>query len=267
MSSGLRNRDEPRPFICLGRRAKRRSRNKQMESLNKKIRGEKSGVKIPVYNLERKAVKEMSLPENIFGLKPNLDLIYQVTRILQLRSKKPIAHAKGRGEVSGGGKKPRPQKGTGRSRQGSIRSPLWKGGGVTHGPLNTRNYNLKLNKKMKDRALKEILSSKAQQDLIVVLENEVKLKEPKTKFADAMLKKLLSESPRSAKGSGEASKKIKRTLMLHDFEDKAKARAFYNLPYLKLIPVKNLNILDLVNFPELFLSEKSLNDLIYFLKK
>ena len=213
-------------------------------------------MKVPVYNLERKTVKELDLPEKIFGLKPNMDLIYQVTRILQLRNKKPIAHAKGRGEVSGGGRKPRPQKGTGRSRQGSIRSPLWKGGGVTHGPLNTRNYDLKLNKKMKDLALREILSSKVSQNLLVVLEDQVKLKEPRTKFADAMMKKLLSEG-----------KKVKRTLMLHDFEDKGQARSFYNLPYLKLIPVKNLNILDLINFPQLFLSEKSLNDLINFLTK
>lgn len=228
-----------------------------MRSANEtKLKTEKSGMKIPVYDLERKIVKELDLPGNIFGLKPNMDLIYQVVRILQLKNKKPIAHAKGRGEVSGGGKKPRPQKGTGRSRQGSIRSPIWKGGGVTHGPLNVRNYNLKLNKKMKDRALKEILSSKAEQNLIVVLENEVKLKESKTKFADMMLKKVLFQD-----------KKAKRTLMLHDFNDKLQARSFYNLPYLKLIPVKNLNILDLVNFPQLFLSEKSLNDLINFLAK
>ncbi|HCI05379.1 MAG: 50S ribosomal protein L4 [Parcubacteria group bacterium GW2011_GWC1_45_9] len=213
-------------------------------------------MKLPVYNLQGKIVKETELPLDIFGLAPNMDLIYQVTRILQLRLKKPIAHAKGRGEVSGGGKKPRPQKGTGRSRQGSIRSPLWKGGGVTHGPLNLRNYNLKLNKKMKDRALLEILSAKAAQGLMMVLEKEIKLSDAKTKLADAMMKKVFGEN-----------KKIKRTLLLHDFKDKVEARAFYNLPYLKLIPVRNVNILDLVNFPRLFLSEKSLSDLIKFLAK
>src|SRR3989337_4069099 len=147
-------------------------------------------MKLPVYNFQGKIVKETELPLDIFGLAPNMDLIYQVTRILQLRLKKPIAHAKGRGEVSGGGKKPRPQKGTGRSRQGSIRSPLWKGGGVTHGPLNLRNYNLKLNKKMKDRALLEILSAKAAQGLMMVLEKEIKLSDAKTKLADAMMKKV-----------------------------------------------------------------------------
>ena len=209
---------------------------------------------VPVVDFKGEKVKELELPDNIFGLKMNHDLVFQVVRILQLKNKKPIAHAKGRGEVSGGGIKPRPQKGTGRSRQGSIRSPLWKGGGVTHGPLNERNYDLKLNKRMKDLAFLQILSDKAKQSLIVV-EGKIALKESKTKFADELMKKIF------------ANKKIKRTLMAQDFDDKSMARSFYNLPYLKLISVKNLNILDLMNFPQLLLSEQSLNDLIDYLSQ
>src|SRR4029078_6219347 len=95
-----------------------------------------------------------------FGLPWNADLVHQVISSLKTDARKPVAHTKTRGSVRGGGKKPWQQKGTGRARHGSIRSPLWVGGGVAHGPRNDKNFDRKVNKKMKAKALYTILSKK-----------------------------------------------------------------------------------------------------------
>src|SRR5690349_438873 len=110
---------------------------------------EAGAIKAPVYDLEGKPGKEIELSKEIFGARWNPDLVHQALVALEANRRKPIAHAKNRGEVSGGGKKPWRQKGTGRARHGSIRSPLWKGGGVSHGPRNEKNYSVKLNRKMR----------------------------------------------------------------------------------------------------------------------
>jgi large subunit ribosomal protein L4 len=213
-------------------------------------------MKVPVYNLKFEKVKQVELPDKIFDLELNMDLLHQVVRVLQLNLRKPIAHTKDRGEVSGGGKKPWRQKGTGRARHGSIRSPIWRGGGTTHGPRTEKSYARKINKKMERKALLEILSSKVKQEKFLVLENRIKLEQPKTKLAESYLKAILKQG-----------KKFKRALIINNFDSKQEARAFYNLNYLKLIPVKNINILDLVSFPYVLVSEKSLKDLINHLSK
>jgi large subunit ribosomal protein L4 len=100
------------------------------------------------------------LPEGLFGLPWNADLVHQVVVSMQSSARRGTAHAKTRGEVSGTGKKPWQQKGTGRARHGSRRSPIWVGGGVAHGPRKDKNYDRKVNRKMKDKALLTILSSK-----------------------------------------------------------------------------------------------------------
>ena len=102
-----------------------------------------------VYNQSGKEVGEIKLPANVFGLSWNADLVHQVITSMLSDSRVIYAHTKTRGQVSGGGKKPWQQKGTGRARHGSIRSPLWVGGGVTHGPRNDKDYSRKVNKKMK----------------------------------------------------------------------------------------------------------------------
>ena len=119
------------------------------------------GVKIDVYNQEGKVVGDATLPKGIFEVKLNTDLVHQIAVSLSANNRQISAHTKNRGEVSGGGKKPWRQKGTGRARHGSIRSPLWKGGGVTHGPRVERVFEKDIPKKMRRKALFMVLSQKA----------------------------------------------------------------------------------------------------------
>src|SRR5579862_9363905 len=117
-------------------------------------------MKADVYNLKDEVVGSVELPENVFGARWNAALIKQVLDSQLANRRSPWAHVKERGEVRGGGKKPWRQKGTGRARHGSTRSPLWVGGGVSHGPSKDRDYSEKVNKKMKRAALFSVLSKK-----------------------------------------------------------------------------------------------------------
>src|SRR3990167_1698184 len=117
-------------------------------------------MKTDVYNLEGKKVETLDLPESVFGLKWNSNLIHQVVESTRSSRRRGTAKTKDRSEVSGGGKKPWRQKGTGRARHGSIRSPIWVGGGVAHGPLSEKNYSRKINKKAKKKALFMVLARK-----------------------------------------------------------------------------------------------------------
>ena len=102
-----------------------------------------------IYNQKGKPAGKIALPEAVFGVPWNADLVHQVVNSLRSKARTPVAHTKNRGEVRGGGKKPWQQKGIGKARHGSIRSPIWVGGGVTHGPRNDKNYDRKVNKKAK----------------------------------------------------------------------------------------------------------------------
>ena len=135
-----------------------------------------------VYNTEGKEVGTYKLPESIFALPWNGDLVHQVVVAMEGNARTPVAHTKGRGEVRGGGKKPWRQKGTGRARHGSSRSPIWKGGGVTHGPLKEKSYERKINKKMRIKALYTVLSRKAKDGEIILLDT-LSFDTPKSKQA------------------------------------------------------------------------------------
>ncbi len=141
-----------------------------------------------IYNQKGKSEGKITLPEEMFALPWNNNLVHQVVTSMESNERTNRAHAKGRGEVRGGGKKPWRQKGTGRSRHGSIRSPIWRGGGATHGPTNERNYFKKVNKKAKAKALFTILSAK-HRDNEVIFVDKLDL-EGKTKNAVAILKNL-----------------------------------------------------------------------------
>jgi len=132
-----------------------------------------------MYTAEGKEKGNIQLPESVFNVPWNGPLMHQVVTSMQDNARTPVAHVKTRGEVRGGGKKPWQQKGTGRARHGSIRSPIWKGGGVTHGPLKEKNYKRKINKKMAVKALAVVLSAKISDKEILILDG-LNLQAPKT---------------------------------------------------------------------------------------
>ena len=125
-------------------------------------------MKSQVYNLAGKEVSEIELPDAIFNRDWNADLVQQLIVSQMANARHPWAHAKGRAEVSGGGKKPWKQKHTGRARHGSIRSPIWKGGGVSHGPVKMRSYAVKVNKKMLSAGLAVVLSRRLKDGCILI---------------------------------------------------------------------------------------------------
>ena len=130
-------------------------------------------MKADVYNLKNEVVGTMELPAEVFGTKWNATLVQQVLEAQLANARQPWAHVKDRSEVRGGGKKPWRQKGTGRARHGSTRSPIWVGGGKAHGPRNDKDYSQKVNKKMKRVALFSVLSKKAKDGEVKVFDTLV----------------------------------------------------------------------------------------------
>jgi large subunit ribosomal protein L4 len=117
-------------------------------------------MKTTIYSMEGKSAGSFELPESLFALPWNASLMHEVVTAMRDNARTPVAHTKNRGEVRGGGRKPWQQKGTGRARHGSIRSPIWKGGGITHGPRNEKDYSRKVNRKARAKALFIALSQK-----------------------------------------------------------------------------------------------------------
>ena len=142
-----------------------------------------------VYASDGKAKGTVKLPEGVFGLNWNADLVHQVVVAMQANARQSNAHTKDRAEVRGGGKKPWAQKGTGRARHGSSRSPIWRHGGVTFGPRNTTDYSQKINRKMRVKALYTVLSKKYADGNMLFL-SSLPIAEPKTKVAREMLSQL-----------------------------------------------------------------------------
>ncbi len=140
----------------------------------------------PLHNISGKEIGSVTIPEDVFGTHWNADLVHQVITSMQTNARTPVAHAKTRGEVRGGGKKPWKQKGTGRARHGSTRSPIWVGGGVAHGPRNEKNFDRKVSKKMKAKALYTILSRKFKEGEILFVD-ALSIKAAKAKEAKVML--------------------------------------------------------------------------------
>lgn len=199
-------------------------------------------MKVPVYNIEGKETGSILLPREVFDVKMNLDLVHQVAVSQMANQRQGSAHTKDRSEVRGGGKKPWRQKGTGRARHGSIRSPLWKGGGVTFGPRNEKDYKKDIPKKIRKKALFMVLSQKFRDNLLVILE-ELKLEKPKTKEITSILKNL------SLKGS---------SLIALPNYDKKVILAVRNIPKTSAIEARNLNVLDLLNFKYLLMPKDAI---------
>jgi large subunit ribosomal protein L4 len=200
-------------------------------------------MKLPVYNSEGKEVKKIELSDDIFGLDWNADLVHQVVTSLLGNARDNIAHTKNRGDVSGGGIKPWRQKGTGRARHGSIRSPLWRGGGITFGPRNDRNFNRKVNKKMKAKALATVLSQKIR-DNEVLLVDSVKFEEPKTTAAKAVIDAL----SKTAGFEQLATKKNNAAVIGLSELDKNTVKSFSNFNNMNVEEVRNFNPAVLLNY-------------------
>ena len=205
-------------------------------------------MKVTVYNQEGKEVETTLLPKEIFGLKVNPDLVHQVVVSQMANRRKVIAHAKGRAEVRGGGKKPWQQKGTGRARVGSIRSPLWRGGGVTFGPTKERVFKKKINKKMRKIAFFMTLSVKAKNNLLLILD-KLSLKQPKTKSMTKIIENWKSEIKNFKEGS---------CLIALPRKDENIIRATRNIPNLQTIEARNLNALDLLSFKYLIILKETI---------
>jgi len=200
-------------------------------------------MKIPVYNQQGKEIGQTLLPKEIFDVKLNSDLVHQIVVSQMANRRKVIAHTKDRGEVRGGGRKPWRQKGTGRARAGSIRSPLWRGGGVTFGPTKERVFKKIIPKKMRRKALFMILSEKAKNNLLILLD-KLKIEQPKTKLIVEILKKL----PGEGKSSLIALSQLDKNLIL----------AARNLPKIRTIQAKDLNCLDLLSFKYLIMPKEAI---------
>ncbi len=147
-------------------------------------------MKTQVYNLKGDVVGDMELSDKIFAREWNPDLVHQISLSQAANRRSPWAHSKNRAEVRGGGIKPWKQKHTGRARAGSIRSPIWKGGGVTHGPVVERDYSKKVNKKMMRAAIYSVLSKKLADGHLKVVDT-LEIGAPKTKVMFEAIKKLL----------------------------------------------------------------------------
>ncbi len=189
-------------------------------------------MKVSVYDKEGKEMAQTVLPKEVFGLEMNSDLVHQVAVAQSANRRQVIAHTKNRGEVRGGGKKPWRQKGTGRARHGSRRSPLWRGGGTTFGPTKERNFKEVISRKMRRKALFMVLSAKAKDNSLFVLD-DLMVESPKTKLLAGILNKL------PIKGS---------CLIVLPKKDEKLERAAGNLKNTGIIGAKDLNVMDLLSY-------------------
>lgn len=202
-----------------------------------------------LYSQKGEDAGKVKLPESIFGISWNESLVAQVIRALEANKRRGTAHAKDRSEVRGGGKKPWRQKGTGRARHGSIRSPIWRGGGVTFGPRNERDYSQKINKKMRTKALAILLSQKYN-DQEVVFVGEVSMDKPKSAEAKGILSSL-------AKVDGFEKLLLKRNnsalIVLNDPREAIK-KSFRNFSNIEVVDAKDLNALDVIRFKHIVIA-------------
>jgi large subunit ribosomal protein L4 len=190
----------------------------------------------PLYNQQGEKIGTLPLSEKLFGARWNPDLVHEVVTVLAASRRRGTAHTKGRGEVSGGGKKPWRQKGTGRARHGSTRSPIWVGGGVTHGPRSEKKYGGKINIAARRKALAVILSKKLKDNEIFFVD-QISFEEAKTKIARGAIEKFAGSiaAEKFAHRGG-------RTLFLIEKPDTVVIRAMRNLPYVTVEEARNINV-------------------------
>ncbi|QTM97881.1 50S ribosomal protein L4 [Sediminibacillus dalangtanensis] len=196
--------------------------------------------KVALYNQGGSQVGDLELNDAVFGIEPNTHVLHEAV-VMQRASLRQGTHdVKNRSEVSGGGRKPWRQKGTGRARQGSIRSPQWVGGGTVFGPT-PRSYSYKLPKKVRRLALKSALSTKVNEESLVVLES-LAFDAPKTKEVVNVLAALNVDG---------------KALIVTADQDEVVARSANNLPNVKVLTVSEVNVLDLLTHDKLILTKEA----------
>jgi large subunit ribosomal protein L4 len=201
-----------------------------------------------IYNMSGKEAGTVVLPESVFAAKWNSDLVYQVITAMQANARTPIAHTKDRSEVSGTGKKPWKQKGTGSARHGSRRSPIWRTGGVAHGPRNDRTFKQKINKKMRVKALYAVLSKKFEDGEVLFLD-ALTYAEPKTKEAKASIKALST-----IKGFEKLATKRANTALIASVKaEDAMVKSLRNFSNIMLEDVRSLSPVNVLKYKYLIL--------------
>lgn len=192
--------------------------------------------KAVVYNQAGEKISEMDLNPKIFGIQDlDASLVHGAVRAQQNNARRSIAHTKNRGEVAGSGKKPWKQKGTGRARAGSVRSPLWRHGGITFGPRSEVNWSVKLNRSSFKKALFTILSDKVKENKVAVLDKLETIN--KTKELSGLLNRVADKA-----GLG------KRYVLVLATHNKDIENAGNNLPNVKVLVASQLNVLDLMKY-------------------
>jgi large subunit ribosomal protein L4 len=198
--------------------------------------------KVALYDMTGSQIGDIELNDDIFGVKVNTHVMYEAVKNYLANQRQGTQSAKTRAEVRGGGRKPWRQKGTGRARQGSIRAPQWKGGGVVFAPK-PRDYSYSIPKKVKRLALKSALSSKVE-DLEIIVVDQLALEQPKTKEMVKVLKNL---------NSG------KKALIVIPERDEAVVRASANIAGVKTSYVNTINVYDILNCDSLILTKEAVN--------
>jgi len=197
---------------------------------------------VKLYNEQGEATGELTLAPETFGLPVNETLVHQAMRTQMSNARAPLAHVKIRSEVRGGGKKPWRQKGTGRARHGSIRSPLWKGGGATFGPRKNRSFTLRMNKKARRKAVAMVLSDKARHERIVALE-QLEPKEYKAKTLLTLIGKLPVE---------------RRVLLIIAKANAKVTKSIANVAMISALRADSLNVVELLKADYLVITKASL---------
>ena len=213
-------------------------------------------ITLPVYNCDGKEVDTIKLDNSVFDGTINNSVVYQAINAFRANQRKGLAATKTRGEVSGGGKKPWKQKGTGRARVGSTRSPLWRHGGVVFGP-HPRDFSYELPRKIKTAALKSSLNSKVIEKRLFVLD-ELKLKSPKTKDVVAILTNLKVDFKKA---------KANNVLLLVEKIDPNFTKATRNIECLKVNVATDTNVYEVLNSRKLIVTKDGLNELTKRMKK
>jgi len=194
--------------------------------------------KVALYNVSGAQVGEVELADTVFGVEPNKYVMHDAVLLQQASLRAGTHKTKGRSEVRGGGRKPWKQKGTGRARQGSIRAPQWKGGGIVFGPT-PRSYGFKLPKKVRRLAIKSALSSKVLDNEIIVLD-ALSIAAPKTKEIAALLNNLKVDR--------------KALVVTAEYDDNV-ALSVRNLPNAKFVSAEGINVLDVLGYDKLIITK------------